>query len=88
MRSDTRITLCISSPRRDVGSVRRPIGSPGPISLGPGLTAHSTGAESARISSSTWMLLVVVSRPVNSSVGLLRGLVNGFVYSETLEAVS
>jgi hypothetical protein len=32
------------------------------------LTTHSTGAESACLSSRTWMLFVDASRPVNSSV--------------------
>jgi hypothetical protein len=37
-----------------------------------GLTSHSTGAESARMSSTTWMPFVDISRPVNSGVKLLR----------------
>ncbi len=32
------------------------------------LTTHSTGAESACLSSRTWMLFADVSRPVNSGV--------------------
>jgi hypothetical protein len=36
-----------------------------------GLTTHSTGAELAWISSSTWMLFADTSRPVNSSVRFL-----------------
>ena len=33
-----------------------------------GLTTHSTGAELACLSSSTWMLFADTSRPVNSGV--------------------
>jgi hypothetical protein len=45
------------------------------------LTTHSTGAELARMSSLTWMLFYVVSRPVNSGVRLLLNALHNSAYS-------
>jgi hypothetical protein len=52
------------------------------------LTTHSTGAESACMSSSTWMLFAGDSRPVNSGVmPPLRGKSQEFPTSPLLNNV-
>jgi len=49
-----------------------------------GLTSHSTRADLARMSSSTWMLFAVVSRRVNSGVRFLLNAVAQNIESAVL----